>query len=240
MSGLIQDGTFVEMSEDYIEGTPRICGSCSIDELKNAGENLRSKRRLVAQTYGNEGAATFATKTPTVQRFSQRLVLFIEAFFPGMAPYTRKPTETYIKSHIPQERDVYIRPPRELDLDLGQAFKVLKLLCGIPECGLHWYLTYLAHHLEVLQMQCARSDPFVLIRERDVLIDGLVLLQIDESLGLVTESFLRHEESGSKVFRSKSRVPITATPTNFNFLTICANNVTEILSSTRTEKVWKL
>lgn len=84
-------------------------------------------------------------------------------------------------------------------------------------------------------MRRARSEPCVFTREKDGLIDGLVLFQVDDSLGLGTESLLRDEEAGSKVFRRQPRVPITETPTTFNGLTICPDKVTVILSTTQTD-----
>lgn len=69
---------------------------------------------------------------------------------PSKTTYTRDITLAYVQSHTPLERDVYIRTPTELGLGPGQVLKVVKPLYGNPESGLLWYLTYLAHHLEVL------------------------------------------------------------------------------------------
>lgn len=92
--------------------------------------------------------------------------------------------------------------------------KAVKPLYGIDESGLDWYLTYLAH-LEVLGMKRIRADPCVLTQHKEKQLTGLVLLQVDDTLGIGTQRVLKIEETASKVFRRKQRVPIAPTPTTF-------------------------
>lgn len=61
---------------------------------------------------------------------------------------TRDVTEAYIRTTTRLEMEVFIRPPKELNLPQRQVLKVLKPLYEIPESGIHWYLTYLKHHLK--------------------------------------------------------------------------------------------
>lgn len=55
----------------------------------------------------------------------------------------------------------------------GKLLRVVKPLYGLPESGLYWYLTYSAHHLEIIGMRRVRSAPCVLVRKEN---DGLVRL----------------------------------------------------------------
>lgn len=50
-------------------------------------------------------------------------------------------------------------------------------------------------------------------------LEELVLLKVDDSLEVGTISFPAREETASKKFRSKPRVPVTTDPTSFNSLT---------------------
>lgn len=43
LEGLIRDGTFVEVKDAVLEGSPRIFGSRFVDELKNVGRNLNER-----------------------------------------------------------------------------------------------------------------------------------------------------------------------------------------------------
>ena len=220
LQGLIVDGTF-EVVHKSLVGNSRIFGSRFIDELKYVGDTEKKKSRLVAQNYADVEAASIATKAPTVQRFSQRVALSIAASLPNMKVYTRDVTQAYIQSRSRLEREVYIRAPKEMELKDGYVLRVIKPLYGIPESGLHWYLTYLAHHLDSLGMKRTRVDPCVLIKGGNNSIDGLIILQVDDSLGFGSDEFLDNEEINSKDIRCKPRTFIGLKDTSFNGINIC-------------------
>ena len=228
LEGLTKDGTFEPIHESKVPTTVRIFGSRFVDELKKVGCMLKKKSRLVAQNYTDDEATAIPTKAPTVQRISQRVALCIAASMSSMNMYTRDITQAYIQSHTQLERDVYIRAPKEMELPPGYIIKVVKPLYGIPESGLHWYLTYLTHHLDTLRMTRTRSDPCILIRRtKDGALDGLILLQVDDSLGLGSDTFMQEEEQASKAFRCKPRTPISEEETGFNGISIKSKTETQ-------------
>lgn len=208
------------MQESSIDSHPRIFGSRFLGDLKKVGERFKNKSRLVAQNYADEGAATIATKAPTVQLFSQLVALCLAASMPSMSTYSRDITQSYIQLHTPVDRDVYIRARAQLGLIPRQFRKVSKPLYGIPESGLDFYQTYLAHYLELLEMRRTRAYPCLLVYKTDGKMDGLFSLQVDDSLGIGTRTFLKNEETAAKFFRSKPPVPITSSSTSFNGLVI--------------------
>lgn len=75
----------------------------------------------------------------------------------------------------------------------GYVLKVVKPLYGIPESGLHWYLTYLNHHLRTLGMKRSRVDLCVLYRRTGSKLEGVIVRQVDDSLGIGTTTFLDEE-----------------------------------------------
>lgn len=93
----------------------------------------------------------------------------------------------------------------------------MKTFYGIPESGLHWYLTYMGHHRDKLCTTETRVDPCVMFRRnRDGEVEGAVVLQVDDSLGFWNANFMQEEESASKEFNSKKRKQISAS-TNATF-----------------------
>lgn len=218
LKGLVDDGTFRPVKLTTLKKDQRIFGSRFVDDLKRVGESLKRKSRLVAQNYSDDEATCIPTKAPTVQRFTQRLAMALASSLPGTTTYTRDVTQAYIQSKTNLEREVYIRAPKELGLPADYVLKVEKPLYGIPESGLHWYLTYLSHHVDNLGMNRARTDPCLLYRHKDNEIDGIILLQVDDTLGIATERFLKDEEKESKAFRCKERVVVGKTPISFNGL----------------------
>lgn len=164
---------------------------------------------MVAQNYSDEEPTSIPTKAPTVQRFSKRTVISIITSLPYLRTNTHEITQEYIQSHTELERSVYIRAPSQHGLPPGYILKVVKPLYGIPESGLHWYLTYLTNHLETLKKESARADPCVFIKRDGDQLVGLILLQVDESLGFGREKFLNQEEIASSKIRCKPRKPFT-------------------------------
>lgn len=75
-------------------------------------------------------------------------------------------------------------------MPLGYVLQVIRPLYVIVECGLHWYLTYLKHHLETFKITKALFDPGVLIKRNGDKLFGLILLQVYSSLGFETYKFL--------------------------------------------------
>jgi hypothetical protein len=80
------------------------------------------------------------TQSPTIQRVSQRLILCIAAMGPHSL-YLRDISQAYVQSATNLNREFYVRPPRELQNELGlgedSVLKVLKPLYGVPEAGNH-------------------------------------------------------------------------------------------------------
>lgn len=98
-------------------------------------------------------------------------------------------TQAYLQITKPLEHPVYIQPPAEMNFPDDVVLRVLRPLCGIPESGLHWYLTYLEYHLECSGMQRSTVDPSVLYRRGKGLLE-LIVLQVDYFLMLATDEFL--------------------------------------------------
>lgn len=112
--------------------------------------------------------------------------------------FTRDITQAYIQSGTALELEVYIAAPKELDLGNEIVLRVMKQLYGIPESGIHWYLTYLEYHVDRVGMQRTRADPCVLYGRQSGQLEGLVLLQVDESFSTRTASYLEKEDTTSE------------------------------------------
>lgn len=63
------------------------------------------------------------------------------------------------------------------------VIKVVKTLYGIPESGLHWYLTYIDHHVTRLEMKKAKVDSLLLTKHTK---DGTMKYSVRK--GTFTES----------------------------------------------------
>lgn len=220
LNRLLKNGTFKPIHAFNVPKSSRILNARFVDEIKKAGKGLRKKSRFVAQNYADGGASYIPTKAPTVQRYSPRTALSVAASDPDLDPFLRVIIQAYIQSLSKLERRIFIRAPKEMDLPEGYVLEVVKPLYGIPESGLHWYMSYLTHHLESLNMVKSKVDPCVLIKRTNDKLTGMILLQVDDSLGFGNKDFLAEEEMASTQFKSKPRSSLTTAPSSFNGLTI--------------------
>lgn len=86
----------------------------------------------------------------------------------------------------------------------------------IPESVLHCYLTNTRHHTDHMTMFQARVPPSVLIQRNSDQLSGMVIVQVDDIMGLGTKTFLHQEEESTHRYNSKPGKKLTTIPTFFN------------------------
>lgn len=198
----------------------RVFGSRFIEELKRAGEGLCKEARLVAQNYQDVEASKIATKAPTGQRSSQCILFRLAAYYKNMSLCKRDVSQFYVQSDIPLERPVDIEAPPEMNLGPDIFLRVVRPLYGIPESTLHWYLMYLDYHTHKLHMTRATTYPCIMISGNEDGLEGLIALQVDDTVTLVDGNFLQDEEEGPKQFKTKESKTVSNTPMGFNGIRI--------------------
>ncbi len=86
----------------------------------------------------------------------------------------------------------------------GKILLALKPLYGVPESGLHWFITYRDHHVKKLGMKQCIVDPCILFKQASSRnsLPNVTVLQVDDSFGTGDAEFLAKEELESKSFRT--------------------------------------
>jgi hypothetical protein len=179
-------------------------------KTRNDGSTFQ-KSRLVAQNFRDDSAADIDTRVPTITRMSQRLAVASAAMMPLHTAYIRDISQAYLQSTSTLTRPVYLEAPPEMGLNEDELLLAKKPLYGVPESGLHWFLTYHGHHTDNLSMRVSKADTCFLYHritdERGAeKTDGLTILQVDDSFGHGTEAFLDSEELASSRFDCKPRL----------------------------------
>lgn len=103
-----------------------------------AEAGLRKNSRLVAQNHSDTAEAETPTKNPTIQKFSQRLLLSLFASMKHMILLSRDVTQDYVQSDRALEPPVYIWPPAEMFLSTDVFLRVVRPFYGIQEIGRLW------------------------------------------------------------------------------------------------------
>ena len=159
------------------------------------------------------------TQSPTIQRVSQRLILYIAAI--GLySLYLRDISQAYVQFTINLNYEFYVRLPRELqsELRIGKdtVLKVLKPLYGVPEAGNHWFKTYYLYHVQQLYIDQSIYNSYLLQSNKPFSIVGL---QTNNTLFLVDETFIKAEQNKlykAKFIAKKRKQLIVNTPLKFN------------------------
>lgn len=94
--GLIDSSTFKIVDDGDIIKVKRIFGSQFVDTIKENECDKWYKSQIVAQNYQDENFTSMSTKAPTIQRFTQNIVLSLAASVESVSIHSRDITRAYI------------------------------------------------------------------------------------------------------------------------------------------------
>lgn len=143
------------------------------------------RARLVARGFEEED--NVVKDSPTLAKSSLRLLLTI------IASNGWHVETTDIKSAFLQgsrlERDVYVKPPKEANLERGKVWKLKKCLYGLRDASRQWYLK-VKETLLSLGCEQSRLDPGVFFFiDRKGLLCGVIGLHVDDFIHAGNTSF---------------------------------------------------
>lgn len=111
LQGLIDNGTFKVVKRDTLPTRKRIYGTRFIDTYKTVDNNEKLKSGLVAQKYIDDDADRIATKSPTVQQESQRIMGSSAAWNTHHKPYNRDMTQADTQAKYVLELTINLEAP---------------------------------------------------------------------------------------------------------------------------------
>lgn len=223
-NGLLDRGVFTLALEHEAAGY-RVYGCRFVYEVKQAGTpSAYAKSRMVVQAF-NDNKHGVMTGAPTVQRGSQHLALALIPIDDNIYVFLRDVDQAYTQAKSAIRRAIFIRPPLILNIPPGYLLRVDRPLYGLPESGMHWFVTYHGHHRRSLHMAAAIHDPCLLYtrpclsgdRQPSSAPRGITCLQTDDTLHIGNEAFLAKEEKLSREFKCKPKAVLAIDkPLKFN------------------------
>ena len=219
LDGLFEQGAIEVVDISTVPKDSTFFKSRFVDKIKFAGtDKAYKKSRLVVQGYGDTAKQQILTQAPTIQRASQRILLGLAPslrLHGGMTLYLRDISQAYVQSTSQLARNVFIKPPVDLQLPRNLVFRVARPLYGLAESGAHWFNTYHKHHVDKLNMATSTFNPCLLF-EKSQPTNGIIGMQTDDTLILATQQLANREEA-ELVFISKPRQELTInSPIFFN------------------------
>lgn len=177
-----------------------------------------AKARLVVQAMKklDRDYDSLFTYAPTVAKASARLLLTLAASL-DMPIATRDVSQAYVCTVHPLLREVYVIPPKEAGAHVDELWRLRRPLYGLPEAGAMWYSTFARYHRNSLGMCHTATDPAVFMRhDATNKLDGMAVIQVDDTLIMGSPAFMADEERESSAFPSKGRTIISSSPVQFN------------------------
>lgn len=130
---LVANGPFEVVSREQPSIYTRVFDSSFINEMKHANVGAQLKSRLVAPNRDDKDASTTAIKGPTVPHLTGRLIISMASSLCKLSAHSSDVAQAYIQSKSPFERNVYIRPSKQMGIPSDHVVKVVKPLSGISE-----------------------------------------------------------------------------------------------------------
>jgi Reverse transcriptase (RNA-dependent DNA polymerase) len=174
--------------------------------------NPVQKARIVVQSAFDPQKRFLITHAPTVHRLSPRLLCAIAAS-KGFKVWTLDVTQAFLQSDEPLMRDVYVVPPKEMNLPAEEIWRIQKPIYGIAESPKLWRDTCDKHHTEKsgLSMVASLTDPCLYVRRSaNGEVFGATALQVDDTLSTGCENFQVLEKERSTRFRGSPADVLTA------------------------------
>ena len=193
MKGLLYHKTFQVVDKSSVPKGTRIFGLRWVDALKTVDGVTMEKSRIVARNFKDKDALRVSTRSPTATRLGLGTSACLSTIFSQHQPYLRDISQAYVQSKQNLSRKIILHPLPEMKFPNGKVLFALKPLYGIPEAGLYWFVTYSQHHLNELGMKSTSFDACILYRRNNKTVEGITILQVDDSFGFGSSEFLEKE-----------------------------------------------
>lgn len=118
------------------------------------------------------------------------MVMQLALSITGTKMFGRSIAQDYIQSRSDLERNVLLKAPAKIKIPPDTVLRVVKPLFGIPDAVLHWYLKYLSHHIDEVEMKKSRLEPCLLLKtENGQLVGAAVLSGLMKTSDLGTKRY---------------------------------------------------
>ena len=154
----------------------------------------KPKARLVARGF-EEDSSDIVSDSPTVAKTTVRLFLTVVASL-GWQVKTTDIKSAFLQGKI-LDRTVYIKPPRDADVDEGVVWRLKRCLYGLSDASRQFYLSVREKMLEVGCFQSKVEPTLFYYLGKEGKLDGILVSHIDDFL-----------HAGSDVFEQKVMVPL--------------------------------
>ena len=169
---------------------------------KDSPSGKVAKARLVAKGFQDVEANSTRSDSPTCAKESLRMVLMIIAS--NNWDLNSMDIKTAFLQGMKFERDVFLVPPPEAEVEKGRIWKLNKCVYGLTDASRVWYLT-VREKLVKLGMNPSVHDEAIFTYQSDGKLQGVVSTHVDDFCWAGSKCFEKQViDSIRKIFKVKS------------------------------------
>jgi hypothetical protein len=203
LRGLIERGTFKVVLRTELPEKPNVMSTRFVLSIKHdvTGEELY-KARLVVRGFQDRFKRYLVHEPNVVYSTSVRMLVALAAIM-GFTIWSEDVTQAFVQSSGNLLREVFVEPPKELELDSDLVLKLLKPLYGLSDAGDYWARTLLDHHRKDLHMTPTVTDGSLFFLRLAENLIGMSATYVDDSLRAGTPAFLKIAKATGEKFQSR-------------------------------------
>lgn len=200
LEGLLAAGALEFVHESDVPPNSNVIGTRMILSLKHHGTSDQAwKARLVTQGCLDRESDNVLSESATVATYSIRTVIAIARTMRW--PLRSKDARRAYLQGDDLSRAMFARLPRELRRRFADfLFKIVKPVYGLKEAGAYWFAKYFYAWLTMVLMLATSLDVCLLYRRPGKHLEGVVAVQVDDTLMAGCEAFNQAEEKMHKLF----------------------------------------
>ena len=173
-------------------------------------KELKAKARLCVKGFQDPDIDDIFTMSPTGGKLTWRVCISL-CVQNNWAPYTIDVKTAFLQGK-PIDREVYMKPPPEMNLGADECLLLLKAVYGLGDAPRKWYET-VKEHLFGLDLVMHKYDPgLFLMYDKDGFLAGFMFVHVDDFFYGGIEYF------HAKVIASFEKVFPIRTKHKYNFL----------------------
>eukprot|EP00173_Palmaria_palmata_P003801 Plantae.Rhodophyta-Palmaria_palmata.ctg414.p1 GENE.Plantae.Rhodophyta-Palmaria_palmata.ctg414~~Plantae.Rhodophyta-Palmaria_palmata.ctg414.p1 ORF type:complete len:240 (+),score=24.17 Plantae.Rhodophyta-Palmaria_palmata.ctg414:3659-4378(+) len=173
LRGLIQRGSFkVILREELSPGTKAMRGRfVLVIKNKDTDEEVY-KARWVVQGFRDPMKQFLVHNSSNLRQEPARLLLSMASIL-RFRVWTVDISQAYLQSASENMRDIFLEPPKEMELSSDELLKLMLPLYGLADSGDRWHPTLYHRHFSDLRMEKLDTEPSFYFRSIADILVGL-------------------------------------------------------------------
>lgn len=205
MCGLFKRGAVKVSWAEEVGTNPKILGSSFVLTIKGTEtDEPLCKARFVVKGHTDAENNLFVNSAANVQKSSLSMLIGLAAVF-CYRIWSQDVAHEYLQSAQKLKIEVFIRPPKEFQLDYGELLELLKPLYGLTDAGDYWNDNFSRHLKGDMTMKPTSGDLEMFTKIVRDNLACMVGVYVDDTISTGPPEFEEESRATERKLESKGR-----------------------------------